>query len=386
MDESRRRDLLKFMKAYRGTVEEMAFFTGFTHPNLPLKTIEERAALLTHIIPQFKALGLCVGINHLATLGHLDENLENSLNEPYQHLVDLDGSLSKSCYCSADPQLQAYLRQAYVALARANPEFIWVDDDVRMESHPADLKFGCFCDFCMADFSKETGCSWNRETLRAAFNTASRDQRQALRRQWMEHNRTYIAKLLAGIREAVDSLNPAIKLGLMTAEISYSGYGFARWADSLGGQNGVEVKWRPGGGFYTDDSPGVMLGKAHSIGRQAALLPASLTDIQSEHENFPYQKLRKSETIFLDEIAAYIGAGCTGTALNVMGISQDPFDEYRPYFDRIKACRKFFDKAVDTFGRSPAGSRSRRLFSRGPARHMRNRVGIGPSQSSQHET
>jgi hypothetical protein len=31
------------------------------------------------------------------------------------------------------------------------------------------------------------------------------------------------------------------------------------------------------------------------------------------------------------------------------------------------------------------GSRSRRLFSRGPARHMRNRVGIGPSQSSQHE-
>jgi len=353
MNEPRRAELLAWLKRYRGAVEEVAFFTGFTHPPLPLKTIEERADVLKRIIPQFRALGLCAGINHLATLGHLDENLENSLSEPWQHLTDISGSVSKSCYCSSDPRFLDYLRQAYVALAEARPEFIWVDDDVRMESHPAGVSQGCFCDLCVEKFSAETGRPWTREGLKAALSTGTRAARLALRRQWLEHNRTYIADLLSGIRDAVDSVDPGIKLGLMTGEISYSGYGFARWAESLTGKRGVEVKWRPGGGFYTDDQPAALLGKAHSIGRQVGLLPAPVVDVQSEHENFPYQRLKKSDRVFQTEIAAYIGAGCTGTALNCMGITPDPFDEYRPYFDGVNKHRRFFDKAVGTFGRSP---------------------------------
>ena len=65
--------------------------------------------------------------------------------------------------------------------------------------------------------------------------------------------------------------------------------------------------------LYTDDRPGEALAKAHSVGRQLALLPDALTDIQYEHENFPYQRLKKSVRLFTAEIAAAIGAGCTGS-------------------------------------------------------------------------
>jgi hypothetical protein len=348
----RRDELLAWLKDYRDTVEELAFFTGWTHPPLPLKTIQEEAAELKDIIPEFKALGLRTGINHLSTIGHLNENLANSLNEPWQRLVDIDGGIGEGCYCTADPRMQEYVAQAYTALAQAQPDFLWVDDDVRLESHNP-VRFACFCDRCMANFSAENGRTWTRLSLKTALNGGTRDERLTLRKQWLEHNRSYIVDLLTRVRAAVDTVNPKIPIGMMTGETSYSGYGFTRYAEALAGPRRVAVQWRPGGGFYSEQWSGGLLQKAHSIGRQNAVLPRAVKTIQSEHENFPYQFLNKSVAVFTAEIAAYIGAGCTGTALNCMGIMPDPFDEYRPYFEGVQARRKFYDTLVETFGRTP---------------------------------
>ena len=71
------------------------------------------------------------------------------------------------------------------------------------------------------------------------------------------------------------------------------------------------VKFRPGGGFYTDDNPLALLGKCHGVGRQNAFVPAAVTDIQYEHENFPYLVLNKSHAAYLAEIAGALAAGCT---------------------------------------------------------------------------
>lgn len=348
----RRKELLSFVGQYKDVIDEIAFFTSFTHPPLPLAEIEARAAVLAEVLPPFKALGVAAGINHLSTLGHLDENLENSLREPWQHLVDFDGSVSASCYCGADPSVRAYIRACYVALAKAKPAFLWVDDDLRMESH-GPIRFACFCERCVAEFSRQSGKPWTREALAAALRSGPRAERLALRRQWLAHNRAYLKSVLTLIREAVDSVDPAIPLGLMTGETSYSGYGFGDWVPALAGPRQLPVKWRPGGGFYTDDAPGQLFDKAHGVGRQIAFLPDSVAEIQYEHENFPYQRLKKSVTTFLVEIAAAIGAGCTGAALNCLGIADDPAEEFRPYFDGVRGLRRFFDKAVATLGRSP---------------------------------
>ncbi len=346
-------EVLALLEEFPETVTEVACFTGFTHPPLPLGVIEERAALLAEALPRFRAAGVSAGINHLATLGHLDENLANSLQEPWQHLVDLGGAVSRSCYCPSDSHVQEYIRRSYRALAAARPDFIWVDDDVRMESHPPDVQLACFCPHCLARFSAETGTAWTREALAEAFNSGTREARLALRRQWLGHNRAVIRDLLALIRTAVDAVDPAISLGLMTAECSYSGLDFPAWSTAMAGERELAVKWRPGGGFYTDERPLEALAKAHSVGRQTGLLPDTVTDVQYEHENFPYQRLKKSVRLFTAEIAAALGAGCTGAALNILSAVSTPLtEEYRPLFSAVDARKDFFDVAVTTFGRS----------------------------------
>ncbi|MHB9026509.1 MAG: hypothetical protein ACYC7E_20430 [Armatimonadota bacterium] len=346
-------DIFTLVKDYRGLLDEVAFFTGFTHAPLPLPVIRERAALLKEIMPRFRELGVTAGINHLATIGHLDENLDNSLNESWQHLVDFTGAVSPSCYCPADPDVRQYIGESYLAFAEAQPDFIWVDDDVRMESHPTAINLACFCDRCLANFSANNGREWTREALVAAFGSGTLEERMALRQAWLDHNRRMISALLFLCRDVIDYAMPeqALPVGLMTCELLYSGYGFDQWAEALAGERKSPVIWRPGGGFYTDASPGGMLEKAHAIGRQIANLPPQVTDIQSEIESFPYQRLKKSATVTAMETAVYIAAGCTGAALNICGTVRDPVAEYRPLFDKIQELQPFSGEAVASFGR-----------------------------------
>ncbi len=353
MHPARLDELVSIVGEYRDTVTEVAFFTGLTHPPLPLDVIEARAAMLAEIMPRFRAAGVSAGINHLSTIGHLDENLPNSLREPWQHLVDISGAVSASCYCPSDPEVQAYVRSSYAALAAARPEFIWVDDDVRLESHPPNIHFSCFCPHCLARFTRETGREWTRAALVDAFNGGERHERLALRRRWIAHNAAVIGDLLALVRAAVDDVDPTIPLGLMTGECAYSGQDYPGWVAALAGERDVAVKWRPGGGFYHDERPLDALGKAHSTGRQVGLLPDSVTEVQYEHENFPYQRLKKSVRLFTAEIFAAIGAGCTGVALNILSAVPTPLDEeYRPLFAAVQRREAEFDAAVDAFGRS----------------------------------
>lgn len=350
---ARVKELIEYIRTHPGSIDEVALFTQISASPLPLSQIREHSRLLKEILPRFKALGITAGINHLATVGHYDENLKNSLNEPWQHLVDISGTVSKGCYCASDPHVQEYVRQAYTALAESRPDFIWFDDDLRLEPHGSLVQYPCFCEGCLAKFSQETGKTWTREGLREAFRSGSLQDRLTLRRQWLEHNRQYAADLLSLMRAGVDVVNPGLTLGFMSVEGSYSAYGMAEWTDALAGKQKRLVMCRPGGGYYEDRAPIDVLAKAHWTGRQVAFLPTKVTDIQYELENFPYQPLRKSRIIVNDELAFAIAVGCTGAALNIMGLTQDPIDEYYPYLDALRACREFYDRAAATFGRGP---------------------------------
>jgi len=343
-------ELLHLVEEYRDTLDEVAFFTGEIHPPLPLAVIEERAEMLARVMPRFKALGVATGINHLSTMGHLDEYLYYGLDEPWQHLVDSYGTVTEGSYCPRDPRMRDYVDKSYRALARAKPDFIWIDDDVRMGSHPP-ADHTCFCPRCLEAFAQRTGRDWDRETLCAAFNAGATSDRLALRGQWIAHNRATIQELFELIRESVDSVDPELSLGWMMCDLWYEGFDYDNWFQALAGPQDVAVKARPGSGVYTDEVPVEMLAKAHQIGGEIALLPPHITDIQSEHENFPYLKLRKSEHAFATEIGLYIAAGCTGCALNLMGLP-DPFEEFLPYFAKVREWRAFYDAEVATFGRS----------------------------------
>lgn len=256
-------EVFNLVKEYRDVIEEVAFFSSFTHAVLPLDELRRRAAALSPVVARFKTLGIPIGINHLCTIGQVDENLAHTVREPWQFLVDISGKVSPSCLCAADPKVKEYIRATYQALAEAKPDFFWIDDDVRMEGHPTEVSLACFCPHCMEQFSQQTGRPWTRETLRGAFNTGERAERYALRKAWLEHNRDYINEIISLVRQGIDRVNADIPLGFMQCEMPYSGCAEDRWYQTMAGPRNLKVHWRPGGGFWDDRAPQDMLSKIH---------------------------------------------------------------------------------------------------------------------------
>ena len=172
-------ELTRFARDHRPVVDEIAIFDSITHHlYLPLDTFRERAELLGRRIPALKQAGVpSVGINVLTTIGHINEAWDSMPPLPFQPMVGHDGSISTGCACPNTTEFRAYVRAKYRLMAQARPDFIWVDDDIRMHHHG--VAFGCFCPTCVALFARDgpqlyprvAGCGAQRS--RARRDTAS---------------------------------------------------------------------------------------------------------------------------------------------------------------------------------------------------------------------
>jgi len=351
MPENRFRQLLTLLEKYRGLTDEITFFTSETHAPLPSEEIAKRAALLAKRMAACRRVGFRAGINILATIGHHEENLPYSLSGEYSRITDIEGKKCLGSFCPNDERMQAYIEKGYEILAEALPDYIWIDDDVRLLGHMPIL-YGCFCDRCLRIFAEECGKNYTRESLKAAFDSGPLEKKREIRLLWLRHNRRMLAKLLELIEKTVHRVKPGMPLGFMTGDRFYEGYDFDRWAEVLSGPEHTPVMWRPGGGFYSDESMRELIAKSHAIGRQVSMLPDYVLSIQSEVENFPYQRLKKAARTTALEAASHVAAGCTGAAFNILSMHDEPLDEYEPLLAHIRDIRPFLDLMARTLGRS----------------------------------
>jgi hypothetical protein len=352
-------DLVNLFDKYKGVTDEITFFHSETHSPVQLAVARRRARILKKRIAAARRAGYGAGINILTTMGHHEEALSSSIGtENFTPVTDIDGNVSRGSFCPNDTRLRDYIRQLWTCMADAEPDYMWIDDDVRFLVHWP-VRGTCFCDNCLKLFSEETGFTkkagktYTRELLKQAFASDSLEKRITLRKAWVQHIRDTISRLFELIEKTVHKDHPNIELGFMTGGHFYDGLDYTRWARILAGPNNVPVRWRPGGGFYSDKNPGEMIDKSHGIGRQVSLLPPQVTIIQSEIENFPYYRLRKSVRITALESASHIAAGCTGMAFNVLSMSAEPFDEYEPLVARLHHTRKFYNRLAQELGRQP---------------------------------
>jgi len=348
--EARFDEQMALFEKYKGVTDEVTFFTSETHPCLPLHMIQERAMLLARRMDQVRKLGYRTGINLLSTIGHHNENLPNSLAGDYTPMTNIEGQTCEGARCPNDEKMRAYIQAVYQALTAAQPDYIWIDDDIRFGHMP--IGMGCFCENCLSIYARESGTRQTRESLKAAFLSGTVEEKLRHRKAWLDHNRRTVARLFELIETTVHAIAPAMPLGFMTGDRFFEGYDFATWTDILAGPDSSEVLWRPGGGFYSDEALNGLVGKSHDIGRQVSQLPASVISIQSEIENFPYQRLKKAAHTTALETAAHIAAGCTGTAFNVLQPYDEPLDEYEPLVSVLHKARPFYDLMAKTLGRS----------------------------------
>jgi len=334
--------LLALIRDHRPIIDEVCLFETVTHHlYLPIDLLERRATRIAECLGAIRAEGVpSVGINVLTTLGHMNEGWDYMPALPFPAMVGHDGAVSLGCACPTSPELAVYLWRKYTLMAEARPDFLWVDDDIRMHHHG--VAYACFCSHCLLRFAEETGLGHTRETLVAALSLPEQGE---LRGQWIAHNVRTIESLLSHVREAIDSVDPRIATGLMTAGpgwCTYSGVAFDRWFAAL-----RATKSRPGGGFYSDDAPKGMIAKALEVGRQRQGLPESVGDRQYELENFPYQVLRKSSRTLVNECTLSLAAGMNGIAMNALGMGEGAFGDYGGHLARIAAARPMWEALVE---------------------------------------
>ncbi len=345
-------ELMSVITRHRALADEISFFSSSIHPAIPLETVKERMAILKSRIAAVRRAGFRPGINFLSTLGHADEFLDEALKGDYTPITGIDGKTAGGSFCPNDGHYRAYLKEVYLAVAQADPDFIWLDDDIRMDNH-APVGKGCFCDNCLRRFNAAQNQEYTRQTLVAAFDAGSKEEKRALRQAWQEFLADTICDLLKFITATVHSVRPDIQLGEMTGEHYYEGYHYGRHAEAIASPASGPAMWRPGGGFYSDESLNGIIAKSAAIGRHIAVMPGEVVNIQSEIENFPYQLLKKSCFSTVLETAAYMAVGCTGAAYNIIEMMDQSNADHESLIARLAEARPFYDLLARTLGRSP---------------------------------
>lgn len=331
--------LLSTIRRWKSAVDEIAFFIDYSHHGYyPLEEYEALAPLLKARMQALRDAGVpSVGVNILCSIGHLDEGFDWLAHAPFQTAVGHDGSTSISCMCIRAPEYLPYLKAKYTILAQASPDFIWVDDDLRMQHHA--VEYPCFCHHCVETFNRRAGASYSRESLVRALEN---DPEGKLRREFLEYNNEALHAAVAAIREAVHTVDPGIRLGLMCATPAWNSYAMSDLTGLLKTLGATMV--RPGGGFYTDEQPMSMIEKAVMVSAQNACAEET-PDNQYELEDFP-DCARKSVYIHLLEYATALMTGCNGIAVdNVVSPYMPPeimdaFVETRPLWDMMAEAMK----------------------------------------------
>jgi hypothetical protein len=309
--------LLKVLTTYRSAVDEVVLDEGSSFWT-SLAEVERSNEMLKRRIAQLKEAGWPTGINFGLTMGHGDSDEASLPPLPFQPTVGHDGAVSNSCPCPNSPEYRAYITKKYALMARTNPDFIWMDDDLRASHHGP--VYPCFCPICLRMFGHGTSRAELVQQLNAPENGD-------LRRSWTEFRAASIEGVCADVHRAIVEANPSVEIGLMTIGYShstYGGYAINRWMKALGARRG-----RPGHGYYTDEAPRTqMLDKSFDVGRQVRDYPPQADIIQYELEDYPHIPLDKAARTVINECTAALMMGCTGIAFTLFPFTEVSFEDY----------------------------------------------------------
>ena len=343
---------------YKDKIDEIALFTGYTHSPLTIDEMTKMVNKGRERMPILKEAGFKVGYNYQVCLGHNSENLKYSLQGDYEKCMNPEGVVSTNL-CPRGKNVEKYLRESFRLMAETHPDFIWIDDDLRMWGHGTGFPdFECFCPNCMKAFGDRLGI---KDMSVEKFNELTKGEnpeKLKYREAWMVFCRDSIGIVLSYGREECDKADENIVLGYMHADAVCCNSDFAYFGKILSGAKGLPVKFRPGGGYYDDYNRNAITGKGNYLGRQISNIPKEWTDIQSEVENFPYCQLMKGAASNVLESVIYIAVGCTGVTYNThhqesFGSEYSTVEENEIRFSKVLPARPFFDEMVETFGREP---------------------------------
>ena len=343
-------DICDKLSEFPDAFEEIIIFSQFTHSIRTLDEHRKTAEMIKPTLEKIKSMGIRAGINILCTAGFFPEKLDPGM-KGYKKMQYYNGGINEGSLCPNDEKSREHMREQYKIYASLNPDIIYIDDDI------SGLK--CFCDDCVkrmdSIYNIFDDCEPDNKNLKLKMEDENPLTRKLFREKFMEFTAFVRSELFQMLEKTVHEINPDIEMGFMTYITGSDGIDTDTWALSLKG-NADSIRWRPGGGAYTEFNNSEIIEKAHHIGIQINGLPDFVRVVESEMENFPYQSLKKTPSYTAFESLIYLGAGCTGTAFNVLSQEEGIGEEHTKFFKMATDVYKTGEKIVNLLKREkPCG-------------------------------
>lgn len=327
---------------WRGACDEVWFATDYGFP--PLDVHHEHARLMAEAAAKFRAAGIRTSLQISYTLGHGEHDKILDFRGLTDPMVGYDGTVASYCSCPRSPKFHAYLDEFIRAYCAWKPDRLWIDDDLRMHHHMP-VNYGCFCDRCLAEFSDVTGRKWTREELNNAIN---KDNDIATRAAWIQFCRDSLSGVARTVAHAAIAVAPECRLGLQHCDQAWGGYigpDLNNVFSTLSDISGKPVGSRPGGGFYNDHQPRLMIYKALMTSLQCSRLSECVDQKIYECENLPGSVMGKSTHGTAVECTLAIAQGC-----NSLSFTHLMFPHESEWHDtmmmKLEAWRPFWERYV----------------------------------------
>ena len=244
----------------RAAFDEVWFSTGVSFPSLAWH--EEHARQCAKAAGDLRKLGIVPSIEIQTIIGHTDAIIGagDCSGQNWGTMVSADGLAAKHLSCPRDPRLVAYFVRVAELHAAWKPGSVWVDDDMSYRNRAPVLKpenrlAGCFCDACIARFSRAEGKTWERPALAKAIRSDA-----SMRKRWNEYSCGVMGELTRAIAAAVHRVSPGTVMGYQ-----YGGTLRSAIPRGLFDGSGKPIRLRPGAGAYWDTDPYRQLDKAYYL-------------------------------------------------------------------------------------------------------------------------
>lgn len=358
-DEQLRDDLIDALNKYSGTFNEVWFDQEFE--TLSMDKHRASAAKMAVASDMFREIGLTVSMQGIC-IGHGDsfEGGDDELRPTkWTTIVDAFGNRTQMSHCPRQEAFLDYMTEMYAAYAEVcQPRVVWIDDDLRV-THHTPARMLCFCDKCIADFNKQYGGEWTRESLVVAIDSSA--DGGVVRKQWIEFSQQSLALVAEAVAKGVHRVSPNSKVGIQQVNFHRELLEGRDWNKSYAAierVTGKDATSRPGNGFYDDDNPFGMIDKAYDMARQIRRLSPSVKEIAAEVEGYRHYATGKSPHGLCVESMLYLSMGVSQLSYAIICSASEPMEWYADnYFAHLQRWRPMYEEyAAFNRGTEPGGA------------------------------
>ncbi len=330
-------------------IDDVMFFVApeeLCQGHLPIDKIVPWVELIARAKKILTPLGITTSINPWITTLHADRGRKLWPGQNFHTMVDPNGTKAEAVACPLCPEWRKYSVEAHKLYASIEPDTIWVEDDFRLHNHWPPLEWGgCFCDLHMAEFSRLAGRQLTREEF--VKGMLQPGEPHPFRKIWLDVARDSMADLAKVIGDAVHSVSPSTKVGLMSSAPFVHCAEARDWSAILYGLTSgchepVDRIHLPA---YSDKVGWEYLMAFEVVSsRTAASIPAS-TEIYPELESFPHTTFSKSRTFTQHQIESALAIGTSGMTFNIYPMMADgiwagdrydePLAGIKPYLNSV---------------------------------------------------